>query len=148
MRVDISFLPALATAFLLIFARIGMMVMLLPGLAERSVPMRMRLTVALVLTLVILPLRRADYPIDLRSFGPVLSMLGTEILIGTMLGMTARLALSALAVTGSIIAQELGLGFATAVDPTQGQQGVLFGNACRRARVRHRSASPGDRGAQ
>jgi flagellar biosynthetic protein FliR len=128
MRVDISFLPALATAFLLIFARIGMMVMLLPGLAERSVPMRMRLTVALVLTLVILPLRRADYPIDLRSFGPVLSMLGTEILIGTMLGMTARLALSALAVTGSIIAQELGLGFATAVDPTQGQQGVLFGN--------------------
>jgi flagellar biosynthetic protein FliR len=91
MRIDISFLPALATAFLLIFARIGMVVMLLPGLAERSVPARMRLTVALVLTLVILPLRRADYAIDLRSFGPVLSMLGTEILIGTMLGMTARL---------------------------------------------------------
>lgn len=128
MRVDISFLPALATAFLLIFARIGMMVMLLPGLAERSVPARMRLTVALVLTLVILPLRRADYAIDLRSLGPVLSMLGTEILIGTMLGMTARLALSALQVTGSIVAQEMGLGFVAAVDPTQGQQGAVLGN--------------------
>lgn len=128
MRIDVSFLPALATAFVLIFARIGMMVMLLPGLAERSVPVRMRLAVALALTLVILPLRRSAYAIDLRAFAPVVSMLGTEILIGAMLGMTARLALSALQVTGSIIAQELGLGFVTAVDPTQGQQGALFGN--------------------
>lgn len=128
MRVDISFLPAIATAFLLVFARIGMMVMLLPGLAERSVPARMRLTVALALALLILPLHRADYQIDLRSFGPVLSMLGTELLIGTMLGMTARLALSALQVTGSIVAQEMGLGFVAAIDPTQGQQGALFGN--------------------
>ena len=30
--------------------------------------------------------------------------------------------------TGSIVAQELGLGFVTAVDPTQGQQGVIVGN--------------------
>ena len=29
---------------------------------------------------------------------------------------------------GSVIAQQLGLGFVTAVDPTQGQQGVLIGN--------------------
>ena len=30
MRIDISFLPALATAFMLTFARVGAMVMLLP----------------------------------------------------------------------------------------------------------------------
>ena len=40
-------------------------------------------------------------------------------------GATARVTLSALQVAGSIIAQQLGLGFVTAVDPTQGQQGVL-----------------------
>ena len=34
MQIDVSFLPALAAAFLLIFARIGTMVMLLPGLGE------------------------------------------------------------------------------------------------------------------
>ncbi len=45
-------LPAGATAatFMLMFARIGTMVMLLPGLGEMSVPARVRLTVALVLT--------------------------------------------------------------------------------------------------
>jgi flagellar biosynthetic protein FliR len=31
-------------------------------------------------------------------------------------------------VTGSVVAQQLGLGFVTAVDPTQGQQGVIVGN--------------------
>ena len=45
-----------------------------------------------------------------------------------MLGLTARLTISALQVAGSVIAQQLGLGFVTAVDPTQGQQGVIVGN--------------------
>jgi flagellar biosynthetic protein FliR len=45
-----------------------------------------------------------------------------------VLGLTARLAISALQVTGSVVAQQLGLGFVTAVDPTQNQQGLLVGN--------------------
>ncbi len=36
--------------------------------------------------------------------------------------------MSALNVAGAVIAQQLGLGFVTAIDPTQGQQGVLLGN--------------------
>jgi flagellar biosynthetic protein FliR len=128
MRIDVSFLPALAAAFLLVFARIGTMVMLLPGLGELSVPVRVRLTVALVLAAVLLPLHRDAYQIDLRSFGPLLAMLGQELLVGAVLGLTARLMISALQVAGSFIAQQLGLGFVTAVDPSQGQQGVLVGN--------------------
>jgi flagellar biosynthetic protein FliR len=90
MQLDVSFLPALGAAFMLVFARIGTMVMLLPGLGELSIPTRVRLTVAF--------------------------------------GLTARLTISSLQVAGSIIAQQLGLGFVTAVDPTQGQQGVIVGN--------------------
>ncbi len=55
-------------------------------------------------------------------------MLVEEILIGAMLGLTARLTISALEVAGSVIAQQLGLGFVTAVDPTQGEQGAIVGN--------------------
>jgi flagellar biosynthesis protein FliR len=128
MSIDISFLPAIAAAFLLVFARIGTMLMLLPGLGEQNMPTRMRLTVALALTLLMLPLHRNAYRIDLTSLGPVTAMLGEEILIGALLGLTARLAIGALQVTGSIVAQQLGLGFVTAVDPTQGEQGVIVGN--------------------
>jgi flagellar biosynthetic protein FliR len=49
-------------------------------------------------------------------------------LIGAVLGLTARMTISALQVAGSVVAQQLGFGFVMAVDPTQGQQGVLVGN--------------------
>ena len=123
MRIDLSFLPAIAAAFLLVFARIGTMLMLLPGLGEQNLSARMRLTFALVLAAVLLPLHRDAYHIDPAALGPALVMLVEEILIGAMLGITARLTISALEVAGSVIAQQLGLGFVTAVDPTQGTQG-------------------------
>jgi flagellar biosynthetic protein FliR len=128
MQFNVSFLPAYGAAFILMFARIGTMVMLLPGVGELSVPARVRLVVALILTAVLFPLHQAAYTIDLRSPGPVLIALGQELLIGVVLGMTARLTISALQVAGSVIAQQLGLGFVTAVDPTQGQQGIIVGN--------------------
>ena len=130
MKIDISFLPAYAAAFMLVFARIGTMFMLLPGLGEMSVPRRIRLTLALVLSAVLLPLHRTAYEVDISTtFGPILTLMAQEIFIGAVLGLTARLMISALQVAGFVIAQQLGLGFASAVDPTQGgQQGVLISN--------------------
>jgi flagellar biosynthesis protein FliR len=128
MHLDISFLPALGATFMLVFARVGAMVMLLPGLGELSVPVRVRLTVALVLAAVLLPLHRAAYQLDLTSFGPVLAMLGEELFVGAVLGIAARLMISALQVAGFVIAQQLGLGFVTTVDPTQGEQNVIVAN--------------------
>src|SRR5665213_1123650 len=129
MRIDISLLPALAAAFMLVFARIGAMVMLLPGLGETNIPVRIKLAIAVLLTLIILPLHRLAYHVDLQvSMMPLLVLMLHEIVIGVVLGATARVTLAALQVAGSVIAQQMGLGFVTSVDPTQGQQGLLIGN--------------------
>jgi flagellar biosynthesis protein FliR len=128
MRIDISLLPALAAAFMLVFARVGAMVMLLPGFGESNIPARLKLSIALLLTLIIVPLHRAAYQIDTASLTSLMVLMLHEIVIGIVLGATARVTLSALAVAGSVIAQQLGLGFVTAIDPTQGQQGQLIGN--------------------
>ena len=128
MRLDVSLLPALAAAFMLVFARVGAMVMLMPALGEENIPMRVKLSIALLLTLVLLPLHRAAYHIDMTSLSGLLVLMLHEIVIGIILGATARVTLSALQVAGSVIAQQMGLGFVTSVDPTQGQQGVLVGN--------------------
>jgi flagellar biosynthesis protein FliR len=128
MRIDVSFLPALAAAFLLVFARIGTMIMLMPGLGEVNIPARIRLGIALALTLILLPLHRAAYQVNLENLAPLPVLLVHEILIGLILGAIARVPISALTVAGSVIAQQLGLGFVTAVDPTQGQQGIVVGN--------------------
>jgi flagellar biosynthesis protein FliR len=125
---DISYLPALGAAFMLIFARTGTMVMLLPGLGEQNISARLRLTIALILAAVLLPLHRDAYQIDTSALGPTIALLVEEIFIGAVLGLTARLTISALDVAGSVIAQQLGLGFVTAIDPTQGEQGAILGN--------------------
>jgi flagellar biosynthesis protein FliR len=128
MHINISFLPALAGAFMLVFARVGTMLMLLPGLGELNLPVRVRLTVALTLAAVLLPLHQSAYHLDLTSFAPMVAMLGTELFIGAVLGLSVRLIMSSLQVAGAIIAQQMGLGFVTAVDPTQGQQNVIVAN--------------------
>jgi len=128
MRIDVSLLPVLAATFMLVFARVGAMVMLMPGFGEANIPVRIKLSIALLLTLIILPLHRAAYQIDMQSMAPLMVMLVHEIVIGVVLGATARVTLSALQVAGSVIAQQMGLGFVTAIDPTQGQQGLLIGN--------------------
>jgi flagellar biosynthesis protein FliR len=128
MTVDISFLPALAAAFLLTFGRVGTMVMLVPGIGEQNLPARVRLSIALLLTAILLPAHQKAYTVDFNSLGPVIVLLVQEIIVGAVLGLTARLAISALQVAGFVIANQLGLGFVTAIDPTQNQQGVLVGN--------------------
>jgi flagellar biosynthetic protein FliR len=128
MRIDVSLLPALGVAFMLAFARIGAMVMLLPGFGEIFIPVRIKLAIALLLTLIILPLHRDAYHVDMQSITPLAVLMVHEIIIGVVLGATARVTLAALQVAGSIIAQQLGLGFVTSIDPTQGQQAALMGN--------------------
>jgi flagellar biosynthetic protein FliR len=104
------------------------MLMLLPGLGELNLPVRVRLTVGLLLAALLLPLHQSAYRLDLNSFAPMIGMLGTELFIGAVLGMSVRLIMSSLQVAGAVIAQQMGLGFVTAVDPSQGQQNVIVGN--------------------
>ena len=75
MRIDISFLPTLAAVFMLAFARIGAMVMLLPGLGEVNIPVRIKLATALLLTMIVLPLHRQAYQVDLQALSPLLVMM-------------------------------------------------------------------------
>src|SRR3982751_4520444 len=103
MRIDRSLLPAVAAASMLVFARVGAMVMLLPGLGESNIPVRVKLGIALLLTLIILPLHRAAYQVDLSSMSSLAVLMVHEIIIGIVLGATARVTLAALSVAGSVI---------------------------------------------
>jgi flagellar biosynthetic protein FliR len=94
MRNDISLLPALAATFMLVFARVGAMVMLLPGFGESNIPVRVKLSIALLLTLILLPLHRSAYHVDMGSMASLVVLMLHEIVIGIVLGATARVTLS------------------------------------------------------
>jgi flagellar biosynthetic protein FliR len=52
---DISLLPELAWLALLLFARLGTLFLLMPGIGETTVPVRVRLVLALATLLVVYP---------------------------------------------------------------------------------------------
>lgn len=122
----IAILPDVTVLYLLLFARLGALIMLMPGLGEDPVSVRARLSIALALTLIFYPLLAGRLPQGLADDTPrlIVALIG-EVLIGVAIGLIARLALSAAQVAGTNIASQIGLGFAMAVDPTMGQQGAI-----------------------
>jgi flagellar biosynthetic protein FliR len=129
MTVGLNWLPQTAFLFMLIFARVGTILMLLPALGEQSIPTLMRLSFALAFTLVLLPLLSTTLPVmtgDLTATGLILLH---EIAVGLILGAVTRFIVMATGVAGSIIAFQTGLSVAQGADPSQsGIQGVVIGN--------------------
>ena len=120
-------LPGLTATFLLVFARVGTLVMLLPGTGERPIPARLRLAFALLLTLVLLPLASSLLPQAPTPAGLVGILVG-EIAVGLVLGLAARMVMAALQAAGAVVAQQLGLSYAMTVDPTIGGQDAAISN--------------------
>lgn len=123
-------LPGIAAAYLLTFARIGTLMMLLPGLGEQSVSPRIRLAFALLVSLILFPMVRPLLPMEGGAIaGPgLVSLLIGEFMVGLVLGLTVRMVLAALQTAGVIVSQQLGLSYAMTVDPTQGGQQAALGN--------------------
>lgn len=111
----------------LAFARISALIMLLPGFGEAMVPQRVRLGIALLLTLVLAPTLAAILPREPANLAIGVTALMGEILIGLMLGMVARVLQSALTTAGQIAGFETGLAFAQTQDPTINQAGQIIG---------------------
>lgn len=124
---SVAILPELAALFMLVFARVGTMVMLMPGLGERFVLNRAKLAIAVFITLLMMPIARPLITVPADP-GLLVSVLTAEIAIGLVLGLAARLIMACLQTAGVIVANQIGLGFATAIDPAMGQQNPSIGN--------------------
>lgn len=129
MTIGLDWLPNTAFLYILLFSRIGAILMLMPALGEDMIPMRMRLSFALAFTLVVYPLLSPSLPAMPSSLIDIIGLIFHEIAIGIILGAIARITVMATQVAGAIIAFQTGLSTAMAADPTQvGVQGAVFGS--------------------
>ncbi|RJF87130.1 flagellar type III secretion system protein FliR [Oleomonas cavernae] len=120
-------LPGGVFSLALVFARIGAMVMVLPVFGEMYVSSRIRLILALFLTVLIAPQAGALPALPVQA-ALLVPLIGGEVLLGLAIGGIARMVMVALHVAGSIIAVQSGLAVAQNVDPTQGTQSVVPAN--------------------
>lgn len=118
-------LDATVFAAALIFARVGAIMMLLPGFGEPSISPRIRLSFALAFGLALGPLLAPVLPSLPANLSGMAGLLILETIIGLMIGAASRMFLASAAVAGQIIGYQTGLAMAQSFDPAQGQQGAL-----------------------
>ncbi|MGH1447644.1 MAG: flagellar biosynthetic protein FliR [Cognatishimia sp.] len=112
-----SYIATLIFGYILVVARIGSAMLFLPGFGETQIPLRARLSFALVLCLALYPVvpvvdRQPDTP------SAMFLLLLAEATIGLWIGLTARTLLSAMQFAGYQVGQVSGL--ANAFGPSLG----------------------------
>lgn len=105
----------------LIFARIGAILMLLPGFGEAYVSPRIRLSLALILSLALWPLVAGSLPALPASLGSMVGWLIREVTTGLMIGFLLRLLMAALSTAGEVVSLQTTLSFAQTANPLQAQ---------------------------
>lgn len=112
-----TYITSLFLSYVVVFARLGSALIFMPSFGEVQIPIRARLSFALVLCAALLPVTpvQAAMPDDPVALS---LMLGVEVTIGLWIGLTARILLSALQFAGFQVGQVSGL--ANAFGPSFG----------------------------
>ena len=106
-------------SFLLPLFRIASLLMVMPIIGTQLVPVRVRLYLAMAIALVLVPTLPPMPVIDALTVRSLM-LIAQEVLIGVMLGFTLQLFFHLFSVAGQIIAVQMGLGFASMIDPANG----------------------------
>lgn len=114
--------------FFLVFMRLGAGLMLLPPFGEGTVPTRVRLHLAIGLTLIVTPVVAPLMPELPASVAGSAGLVIREVLIGLAIGGVTRIILSALHVAGMVMAFQSSLAAAMFFDPGQGTQTGVISN--------------------
>ncbi len=113
-------------AFLWPFLRLSAMLFAAPILGARTVPVRIRIVLGIVLTVLLQPVLPVSPGIEALSAAGLITAL-QQIAIGVVMGMTLQVMFSAFVMAGMITATTMGLGFASTVDPQNGIQVPMIG---------------------
>ena len=111
----------------LIFARVGAILMVLPGIGEAYVSPRIHLSLALVVTIALAPVVSGALPGLPATIGGTVGWVIREAITGLMIGALLRVMITSLAVAGEIVSMQTTLGFAQTANPMQAQPGTTIG---------------------
>jgi flagellar biosynthetic protein FliR len=113
-------------AVALVFSRVGALVMVMPGVAQGSVPPLVRLSFALVLSLCIGPIAAPYLPPEPATVDGTAFYIGREVLIGLTIGGLLQVFLTALTAAGEFVSLQTTLAFAQTANPIQAVPGTTI----------------------
>jgi flagellar biosynthesis protein FliR len=108
------------------FVRVAGCLMVMPVFGARTVPRRIRLALALSLTVLIAPLVRIPAGAEVLS-GTGMVITAQQMLTGVAMGFAVQVVFDALVTGGQLLANGIGLSFAMNIDPLHGANTPVLG---------------------
>lgn len=119
MEYDLSTINQFLADMLLPFMRISGLFAAMIGLSAKSIPPPVRALLAVMLTLVIMPVVPPSPVTDMVNVGTFVLAI-QQLLIGIAIGFVSMMVLNTFVLAGQVVAMQTGLGFASIVDPVNG----------------------------
>jgi len=117
---------AWVASFVLPLVRVTALLMAMPIFGTTLLPRRIRLYVAVAITVVIVPGLPPMPQVEAISL-QALMLVAEQIIIGTLFGFSLQFLFQVFTVAGQILAIQMGMGFASMVDPTNGVSVAVIG---------------------
>jgi flagellar biosynthesis protein FliR len=126
MNIEAEQILNIMAMYILPFARMSGFLMVLSVVGSRNFPARFRMLLALAITAIVVPVIPATQAITLFTLEGFL-LIAEQTLIGISLGFVSRLMLETFVIGSQVIAMQSGLGFASLVDPANGNSVPALG---------------------
>lgn len=126
MEINLDNLTAWVGDFYWPFLRISALFMVVPFFGARTIPVRIRIILAVFVAFILQATVTVEESIELFSPLGVLTAL-QQIAIGVVMGLIMQIVFAALVMAGQTMATTMGLGFASSVDPQNGVQVTMLG---------------------
>ncbi len=114
------------SAFFLVFARVGTVLMLLPVFGEDAIPGRIRLMIAFAMSAALYGIVGAPARAAIEAGALLPAALFCELVTGLAMGMIVKILFFAVSMAGSLISLQTGLSSAVIFDPAQSGQAPLL----------------------
>lgn len=125
--VSVAQLYAILNAFFWPFVRLLSLFASVPILGDRTVPARVKIALAMACAILVAP-TLADAPTSSPFSGDGLMLLVQQALIGIAIGLGMRFVFAAAELAGDMIGVQMGLSFATFIDPQNSTQTPIVGS--------------------
>ncbi len=113
--------------FFVVLIRTAVILAALPMLGGRAVPQRIKIGLAVAISLILTPVVTFSLPENWLQPSNLVMAIGAELLVGLVLGLGMRLILGAVELAGSVMGFQMGFALANALDPVSQVQTPVFG---------------------
>jgi len=113
--------------FLVVLVRTAVIVSALPLLGGPTVPARIKIGLAVAISVVLTPMVTFTLPPNWLEPAHMVMALAAEVLVGLVLGFAMRLVMAAVELAGAILGFQVGFAMANALDPVSQVQTPVFG---------------------